>query len=714
MARRELILLLFLVSFVTFSRADEEGPAKGGLPKDVITPAGILLRFDQADLTQVVDLYGRITERVIIPAPDLKGKITILNRARVDRATAARLIESALELQGYVVIPEGNVAKLVRTRDAVKRMLPTVVTAGRSPALAGVNRMQTHVVPLKRSKAEDVKNLISPLLSNEGTIQTNPRTNVLVVTEVGTNMARLLELVDLADRPLSREEDFVQTVELKFVDPKKMVADIKDYFKDTTLTYLPNDRLQLLVISGRRPDVEKAATIVQQLDRPLQASHIANQIIRVQYAKATDIADLVLRLYKGRADAPPPTFSVNADKVSNTVILTGPPDLRAEIARVIEQVDVRYDQVLLKFLIGEVNNRPSRDLGVQWQYLRDATEIINDAGSIGASVDRSALRTATPGFRYSVIHPNGYSHFIQAIENTGAIDILAAPQVSVANNKTAILNIGDRVPVVTAQRVSDNSNTIVNQNEFVDTGITVKATPAITPGREVSLDLDFKFSEVGVQLSQNVNPTFSNRQAMTNVLIKDEHTLVIGGLMRRDHGRNEQRVPFFGRLPVLGPFFRLRRDRNLKQELILLLTPTIIETSPEADRVADAYKANAFKKGSHSSYRQSFQDELKYLEHLSAGPTTPPTAPVALLPRKRGTKVVSLEVDGEPANRIAPVMPFVPKAAPPAPHIAPLLGAAPVSQPASVPATAPAKPPVDPVTWWRTGRKGPYPYALSR
>ena len=625
MPRNLQVLVLILGVALCAAYGAEEEPSAGKLPKDVITPDGILLRFDQAEMSQVVDLYGRLTGRVVIPSPELKGKVTILNRTRVDRETAARLIESALELQGWVVLLEGNIAKLVKTRDAVKRQMPMVTTNGRSPALAGINRMQTHIVPLKWSKAEDVKNLISPLLSNEGSIQVNPRTNLLVVTEIGTNMARLLELIDRVERPLNLEEEYVQGVQLRFVDPKKMVADIKEYFKDSTLNFLPNDRLQLLVLSGKQVEVKKALLVIAQLDRPIDNAATENQIIRIQYAKALEIADLLVRLYKGRADAPAPTFSVNADKSSNTLIITGPPELRAEIKHLVSEIDKRYEQVLLKVLIGEANNRPSRDLGVQWQYLRGATEVVQDFGSIGASVDRSAIRTSTPGFRYSVIHPLGYSSFIQAIEASGAVDILAAPQVMVANNKTAILNIGDRVPVVTAQRISDNSNTVVNQNEFVETGITIKATPAITPGREVSLDLDFKFSEIGVQLSANVNPTFSNRQATTNVIVKDNHTLILAGLMRRDHNRTETRIPYFARLPVLGPLFRNRSDKNLKQELILMITPTVIERSVESDEVTTAYNAVAFKDTTHHNYRERFLEFEKHSNQLDQipGPIKP-------------------------------------------------------------------------------------------
>jgi general secretion pathway protein D len=588
------------------------------LPKDIVTPEGVLLRLEQVEMDQVVDLYSRITDRVVLPAPDLKGKITIINRHRIKPLEAARLIESAFELQGWTMIPSKKATRLVKSKDAVKRMVPMIMVVPRSEReLANTSRIQTHLVALKYATGEDVKTLISPLLSNDGTIQLNHRTNLLVITEVGTNMSRLLALIAKVDRPLNKEEETFDCVQLHHVAPKKMVEDVKEYFKGTTLTFLPNERLNLLVLSGRRLDVDRAAQVIRQLDRPVDPEQTVNQIVRIRYAKATDVAELVSKLYKNRLDQPPPSFSVNSDKASNTLIVTGPPELRAEVARLIDQVDKRYDQVLLKALVGEVSSKPTRTLGVQWEYLRNATDLAQNFGSIYPSTDMTPLRTGTVGIRYSVIHPSGYSHFVNALELTKGFTVVASPQIAVATNKTATFKVIDQVPVQTAERTSDNSNVTVRSNDFKEVGLTLKATPAITPNKEVSLDLDFTFSEVGNRDAIFHNFTFVTRQTQTSVIIADEHTLVIAGLMRRDHNRTETRVPWLGRMPVLGPLFRNRSDENSKQELLVLLTPTIMETPEESEQIARAYQNHSFSKAANPSFVRSTRESVAYMKDLT-------------------------------------------------------------------------------------------------
>jgi general secretion pathway protein D len=592
---------------------------EGKVPPDTVTSEGVLLRLDDVEMGKVIDLYSRITGKILIPSPDLKGKVSIINRERLKPAEAARLIESALELQGWMMIPQGKVIKLVKSRDAVKRLLPTVEPRSEQ-LLQNLNRMQTFLVPVRYVKGEDVRTLISPLLSNEATIQFNERTNLLIITEVGTNMARLLELIHKVDRPLSAEEDTFESVQLRHVDPKKMMDDITAYARTTTLKFLPNERLQMLVVNGKRQDVQKARQLITLLDRPVDAAQNVNLIIKIKYAKADEIADLVQKLYKNRAEAPPPTFSVNSDKPSNTVILTGPPQLRAEIAELVNQIDTRYKQVLLKVLIGEVNNMPTRQLGVQWEYLKEATNVAqNFTGVLGSAQDLDARRRATIGLRYSVLHPTAYSHFINALETSDNFNVLASPQITVASNKTATFKVADQVPIQTANRISDNSNVQVQSNDFKEAGLMLKVQPSITPDDEVSLDLDFTFSEVGARDPVFQNPTFATRETKTTVLVKDDHTLILAGLMRRDHTRAESRTPFFGRLPLLGPLFRLRNDTNLKQEIVVLLTPTVLNTNTEADLITDAYIHRTGHVGAHSSFARSF-DESLHFKHLSCEP----------------------------------------------------------------------------------------------
>lgn len=593
----------------TLAQLPEAGTSLSG---DVITTAGVMLRFEQVDLRTAADLYSRVTNRIVLPAPDMEGKVTILNRTRVSQDEAARLIEAALELRGWTIIPEGRIARLVRARDAVKRRIPTVSGQSGEP-LARVNRIQTHLIPLKQARASKVQGMLSPLLSNDGNIIVDERTNLLVVTEVSSNMARLLGLIGQVDRPLDESERSIRRISLKHLAPGKMIETIRDYFKDTSLRYLPDERLQNLVLSGRERDVEEAARLIGEIDLPVPEEQIHNQVFPIQYAKATEVAALVSKLYKERVDQPPPTFSINADPPSNSVILTGPPELREEIRGLIADLDQRYRQVVLKVLIGEVSTPEgghSRTFGIEWAHLLGnaaRSELAQDFGAIGASAGRSNPGTGTAGLRYSLLRPASYSVFVQALDARSDFRTLASPHITVANNKPAEFRVGRQVPVQTAERISDNSNTTIRSSEFRDVVLGLTATPQITARREVALHLELQFNE---QLGRDPvlnNPIFSTREVKTDVIVADEHTLILGGLIRNDFKETRSEVPGLARLPVIGRLFRRTNRDRPRQELLVMLTPTILETSGEADRVTERYDREWFGRNEDAGYRERWK-----------------------------------------------------------------------------------------------------------
>ncbi|HHK60577.1 MAG TPA: type II and III secretion system protein, partial [Desulfobacterales bacterium] len=166
------------------------------------------------------------------------------------------------------------------------------------------------------------------------------------------------------------------------------------------------------------------------------------------------------------------------------------------------------------------------------------------------------------------------------------LSVLSSPQILVLNNETATVNVGDQVPIVTSQITDTANNTTSNQTiQYKDTGTILNVTPRINYDGIILLEVDQQVSQVNEALSTGVNsPTISTRQVKTKLAVKDGQTILIGGLIRRKKTDNETGVPFLKDVPVLGSLFKYQVRGDEKTELLIMITPYVIENEDVLDQ----------------------------------------------------------------------------------------------------------------------------------
>jgi len=185
---------------------------------------------------------------------------------------------------------------------------------------------------------------------------------------------------------------------------------------------------------------------------------------------------------------------------------------------------------------------------------------------------------------------NNISVVLSALEQVTHVEVVSSPEVMVLNNQTATLQVGDRVPIITEQAVSTISGDapIVNSVQYEDTGVILKVTPRVNRGGMVMMDISQEVSEVSSSTSSTIqSPTIQQRKITSSVAVQDGETIALGGLISDNRSKSKAGIPLLEDIPVLGNLFRDSGYKNDRTELMVLITPHVVDNLRKARKVTD-------------------------------------------------------------------------------------------------------------------------------
>jgi general secretion pathway protein D len=309
---------------------------------------------------------------------------------------------------------------------------------------------------------------------------------------------------------------------------------------------------------------------------------------------------------------------VIADKDTNSLLIVAAPSDYAVIEDALRKLDVVRRQVLVEVLLAEVTLTDDLQFGMDW-YLRTHN---NWTGSLnqGALSRTSRALADVPAFSgLQLINLTGDQ--VRAVLNTlgsdGRTQILASPQIMVLDNEKAELKVGDRISVQTQTQTGVSTGTgVLNSFQYLETGILLAVTPRINSGGMVTLEVNQEVSEADPTTitATNPNPNVATRNAKTSVQVASGESIVLGGLIREKNGRTTSGIPLLSKIPVLGAMFGHQDMSRSRTELLLVITPKIVNDTVQAREVTD-------------ELRHKLPSLEGFLPKLS--PATPPGPPPA-------------------------------------------------------------------------------------
>jgi len=271
----------------------------------------------------------------------------------------------------------------------------------------------------------------------------------------------------------------------------------------------------------------------------------------------------------------------DATAMNDTIIVLDYPEKIEVIAQVLKDVDIRPKQVLIEATILSATLTEDTQFGVDWQLLLGNANaagqaFIGNTKDFISSLGRSQV-TKSGGFSIGFAHDN-IASIIQAVETVSDVTILANPKILAVNKQLGQVYIGTKVGYESQTTVSQDTQ-LTSQVEFLDTGTKLSFRPYIGDDGYIRMDIHPKDSSG--TLKENNIPDETSAELLTNIIVKNGETVVIGGLFRDTITSNKTQVPLLGDLPIVGGVFRGNSDQVKREEVIILLTPHIIDDPNE-------------------------------------------------------------------------------------------------------------------------------------
>lgn len=283
---------------------------------------------------------------------------------------------------------------------------------------------------------------------------------------------------------------------------------------------------------------------------------------------------------------------ITAQESSNQLLVRARPVQWQEIESAIKRLDQPPRQVQIETRILEVKLTGALDLGVQW-YLgqlagnSSSSSVANASGSQGA-LGAGGVALGDSSAFYSFVSDN-LQVALRALEERGLTQVLSAPSLVVLNNQKAQIQVGDNIPISETTVNTSDSDTTLSSVEYVQTGVILNVVPRINPGGLVYMNIQQQVSDAD-DTDSDSNPRISTRAVSTQVAVQSGQTVLLGGLIQQNNSESDTRVPGLSSIPGLGWLFGSRSKDRDRTELIVLITPKVVNNPLEAREVTNDYR----------------------------------------------------------------------------------------------------------------------------
>lgn len=337
---------------------------------------------------------------------------------------------------------------------------------------------------------------------------------------------------------------------------------------------LPDEALNLILVSNGLAEwqsgnvwlVAPKAELIKRKQEEVkwqlltdETEPLEEEIFRVQYGKAADIAKL---FQEGRSTLISKRGQIRVDERTNILYIRDIPPRIAALRHLMASVDVPVRQLSIEARLASIDSDFERELGVDFTLKTDDEAGANNPSALSANGRYSlAVAKLADGSLLDIK--------LAALENDGHAEVISRPSLFTANQQSASLEAGEEIPY---QEVSESGGTAIVFKKAV---LGLKATPQLLPGNKVLLHLEINQDRPSTRMVLGV-PAITTRQIKTSVLVNNGQTVVLGGIYETNYEREQKRLPFLSRMPLVGELFKQETRRENKRELLIFVTPKII------------------------------------------------------------------------------------------------------------------------------------------
>lgn len=561
----------------------------------------------------------------------VSAEITLQTTEPITKAELVANFQAILRAHGAAIIEQSGFYRIIPASE-VARTGPGFRTEDQPPNMPGVRR---EVMMLRHVSAEAMREIIEPAAS-EGALQgVDTARNALIVSGTEEELQNIRDTIAIFDVDWMKGMSFA-LYPLKNSSPEAIVDELETIFANehgplkNVIRFIPNNRLKaILVITSRSRYLKDASIWISRLDRAASRTETRLHVYHVQNRTASELAPVLQSVFaaetasakvikspvapkldpvvlEGQETNPPQsaeqidtTVSVTesdadaaglrivADDANNSLLIVCTPADYERIFGMLQEIDSQPNQVLLEATIAEVTLNDELNFGVRWFF--------GEKDNRGTFTDlvTGAVVSSFPGFSYLFKSNTDVGFVLNALSSLTKVRVLSSPTLMVLDNRTATLQVGDQVPVLTqtANSVTSPDAPIVSSVELKDTGVILNVTPRVNDSGRVTLEIKQEVSDVVETTTSGIDsPTIRQRKVATTVAVNNGDTLALGGLIQERNSTEKTKVPILADLPLVGTAFRSKGNSANRTELVIFIRPLVTRNVGEARRITREFR----------------------------------------------------------------------------------------------------------------------------
>ena len=573
----------------------------------------VQLNFKDLDMAKFIRFMSELLGENILVNPGVSGKVSVVSPKAVTLKEARQVMLSVLEMNNLSIQDMEGYSKVVplSTGGTASNM---IVKGDQS--VDPSDTIMVQLVPLSYVKAGYV---VSPLKTAIPQIQISPIGNGSSVLLVGKAalLSRAVGVIRAIDAP-----DSIRTIKvctLQYANAKLLEAQLNAVAKDASsklagMVAVSDERTKRVILVGSSQNIREADRIIKSLDVPSRTENF--HVYRLKNADAKTVAEQLSQILSVAAKLSPDPkgampSTVVPDLPTNSLVFTATQEQFNSLKTILEQLDTQPKQVLLRGMIAEVSLNKLNSAGIDWAaWGGDIFGSIVGAGNIqlGNTAVPSDIQTLyqsliTKEETVPLYDKNGnylgnsttsntqgaglvYA-YIKLLNKFDAVNVLSMPRLMCTDNLQSSLQVGQVIPQLKGSLTNQtNTNSVTNTYEYKDVGLILTVTPHIRSGNLVALDIEQRIEDL-LTTTNSTTPITSKREVKTSVLVANGETVVIGGLIKEAEKELKNRVPLFSYIPLIGNLFKSQEKQREKVDLMIFLTPYILETPQHASKITN-------------------------------------------------------------------------------------------------------------------------------
>lgn len=606
----------------------------------------ITLNFINTDVKDVAKaILGDYLKLNYEIAANVQGSVTIQTSKPLTHAQVLPILEQVLRLNKLALVETKGIYKVIALADARRESGAVRLQTSKARAQLGYG---IEIVPIRYIDATEMQKLLEPLAPSQGIIHADPSRNILIIEGTEEERQTLLDDIALFDSDWLSGMSFALFTP-SYMDAAELTKELNQIVGGlnspiaSVVRLVPIDRLNtVLAVSPQPRYLEQLKGWVERLDRPGEGSDKRIFVYYVQNGRASDLAATLSRVLFGSSNSQPSpvkpqstafqtqddanfgglrggpstasqqnplsqqapavghastssgdntgitgfeSVNITADEVNNALVIAATPKQYTAMLQALNRLDTAPVQVFLEAAIAEVTLTDNMKYGLQYFYQPNGNHQI-----VLSDVKSAAIASAFPGFSYMFSNNNGIQVILNALATETHVEVVSSPKILVLNNQVATLQVGDQVPIATqeATSVTTPDAPVVNSIQYEQTGVILKVTPRVNRGGIVMMDVSQEVSDVSTTTTSSLNsPTIAQRKIASSVAVQDGETIALGGLILNNINRSKSGIPLLQDIPVLGNLFRTTQNNGFRTELIVLITPHVIDNVEKARGITD-------------------------------------------------------------------------------------------------------------------------------